>query len=86
MEDEADQIAPILRSKAGQFKTISFLPLTDEGTSYAQAPFESLSQKDATRLRKKLKTVDLAAVYEGGKAKDAAADKFCTNDHCEIPA
>lgn len=83
--DEADQIAPILRSKAGQFKTISFLPLTDEGVSYAQAPFDNLTDKDAEKIRKKLKKVDLLAVYRGGQSEDAVADKFCTNDHCEIP-
>lgn len=82
--DEAEQIAPILRSKAGQFKTISFLPLSDDGDVYPQAPFGWISEKDASKLRKKLKTVDLAAIYDGGEAADAAAEKFCTTDACEI--
>lgn len=83
--EEADQIAPILRSKAGQFKTISFLPLTDEGVTYAQAPFEALSEEGAADRRKKLKKVDMGSIYDDGKAADAAAEKYCTNDHCELP-
>lgn len=84
--DEAEQIGPILRSKAGQFKTISFLPLQGEGEStYPQAPFGHISEVEAVKLRKKLKTVDLAAIYDSGKTADAAGEKFCNNDSCEIP-
>lgn len=80
--DEAEQIAPILRSKAGQFKTISFLPLTEDGVSYAQAPFGSLSAEGAEEIREQLKPVDLTAVYKN--SEDATVEKFCTNDTCTL--
>ena len=82
--DEKDQIQHLLRSKAGQFKTISFLPLTDNGVTYAQAPFEPITHDQAAEIRSSLKKVNLKAVYDGGKAADATDSKFCDTDACEI--
>ncbi|MGW8179373.1 MAG: hypothetical protein ACWGQW_11525, partial [bacterium] len=82
-EDERDQIKHLLRSKSGQFKTISFLPPQDEG-GYAQAPFEAITQEAADKIRKGLKKVNLKAVYDGGKAQDATDSKFCDTDACDI--
>ena len=82
-KDEADQIYPLLRSKAGQFKTISFLPPQDEG-GYAQAPFEVLSAEEAERIRKGLRKVNLKAVYDSGKTADASDSRFCDTEACEI--
>jgi ribonucleoside-triphosphate reductase len=83
-EDERDQIKHLLRSKAGQFKTISFLPLTDDGVTYAQAPFEPITHEKADEIRSSLKKVNLKAVYDGGKAADATDSKFCDTDSCEL--
>lgn len=82
-EDERDQIKHLLRSKAGQFKTISFLPPQGEG-GYAQAPFEAITEETAKEMRSGLKKVNLKAVYDGGKAQDATDSKFCENDTCLI--
>lgn len=85
-QDEADQISHLLKAKAGQFKTISFLPLTEDGNAYAQAPFQQITWEDAKSIRANLSPVDLDAVYDGGEATDGAGDKFCTTDKCELPS
>ena len=83
-EEERGQIKHLLRSKAGQFKTISFLPPLDT-TGFAQAPFEVLAEEDAAEIRKGLKKVSLKKIYDGGKTADAVDTKFCDGDTCELP-
>lgn len=82
-EDEKDEIAPLLRSLQGQLKSISFLPITDDGTSYAQAPYEPLDEKEAIKRMKKIKPLDFSMLY-GDTMEEAQGEQFCTTDKCEI--
>ena len=77
--DEADQLVPLLSSKAGQFKGVSFLPLYAEAT-YAQQPYERISNDDMVESYMNGKSrVDLYST--GG---EAIGDKFCDSDVCLI--
>jgi ribonucleotide reductase alpha subunit len=81
-ESEQQEISPLLRSLQGQVKSLSFLPISEEGTTYAQAPYEPISEEDALKMMKKIKPLDLDAVYSS--AADGSGEKFCTTDVCEI--
>ena len=81
-EDEQNEISPLLRSLQGQVKSLSFLPISDSGTTYAQAPYEPISEEDALKMMKKIKPLDLKALYE--KAEEGEGEKFCTTDVCEV--
>jgi len=81
-DSEKDQISPLLRSLQGQVKSLSFLPISEEGTIYAQAPYEPIDQAEAIKMMKKIKPLDLNALYT--KADDGSGEKFCTTDSCEI--
>jgi len=58
------------------------LPISEEGTIYAQAPYEPIDQAEAIKMMKKIKPLDLNALYT--KADDGSGEKFCTTDSCEI--
>lgn len=75
---EEDQIAPLLASKKGQLKGISFLPLDQK--VYEQAPYEHISEKDATTFTHMV--TNLGDLYSNGQ--DAIGDKFCDSDVCTI--
>ena len=80
--DEQNEISPLLRSLQGQVKSLSFLPISDEGTTYAQAPYEPISEEEAVKMMKKIKPLDLEALYT--KANEGVGEKFCATDVCEI--
>lgn len=79
LPSEENQIAPLLASKTGQIKGISFLPLRDEAV-YAQAPYEAIDVKAAEKFVKKIK--HLNNLYAVGS--EAIGDKFCDSDVCTI--
>lgn len=80
--DEQKEISPLLRSLQGQVKSLSFLPIDESGTAYAQAPYEPISEEEALKRMKKIKPLDLDAVY--ASANEGEGEKFCTTDACEI--
>lgn len=78
---EQDQLLPLLASKDGQFKGVSFLPLGEEAT-YPQQPYEKLdlTEKEIDKKMKSFKSLgDLYAV-----GIEAGGDKFCDTDSCSI--
>lgn len=81
-KDEQEEIAPLLRSKDGEFKSISFLPIDESGTNYAQAPYEPVTSEYAKLYREGLSKIDVKALY--GTGEDVEDEKFCTNDSCTI--
>jgi len=81
-ESERKEISPLLRSLQGQVKSLSFLPISDEGTTYAQAPYEPISEEDALAMMAKIKPLDLNALYIN--ANEGSGEKFCSTDVCEI--
>lgn len=81
--DEKDQLKPLLSSFQGQLKSASFLPIDDSGTTYAQAPYEPISEDDAKTWMDKIVPIDASRLYGTGAA-EFVEDKFCTTDSCEI--
>ena len=78
LPEEADQLVPLLSSKAGQFKGVSFLPLQEEAV-YKQAPYEMITDSSVLESYSGKKKMDLYAV-----TKEAVGDKFCDSDVCLI--
>lgn len=78
-DHEEDQIGPLLASKDGQFKGVSFLRI-GETEVYAQAPYEKVSEENADKMMAKVKL--LGDLYANGM--EAIGDKFCDSDVCEV--
>lgn len=78
-EHEIDQIGPLLASKDGQFKGVSFLQI-GENEVYEQAPYQKVGEALADYLQGKAKP--LGDLYAAGL--EAIGDKFCDSDVCEV--
>lgn len=81
--EEAELIAPLLRIYDGRFKTISFLPLGEQG-AYAQMPYTPMTADEYETATLGLSPVDLTSLYATGK--EVEDEVFCTTDVCELPA
>lgn len=81
---EGDQIGTILSTYEGQFKAISFLPMS--GHEYRQAPYQPLTAEEYEEYTMNLLPLDLESLYLGTDGLDAEGEKFCTTDVCEIKA
>lgn len=81
-QEEKGELAPLLRSLQGQLKSVSFLPIDDDGTSYQQAPYEPMSEEEALRQMAAIKPLDFESLYSTGL--EAQGERFCNTDHCEI--
>lgn len=82
-DSEVKEVGPLLRSLEGQLKSISFLPISSEGTSYAQAPYEPLSEELALSRQRSKSPLDMRALY-GTKALEAAGERFCDTEACAL--
>jgi adenosylcobalamin-dependent ribonucleoside-triphosphate reductase len=81
LPEEREQLLPLLASKDGQFKGVSFLPLDEEAT-YPQQPYEKLSMTPE-EVEAQLSTYkSLGDIYSVGA--EASGDKFCDTDTCSI--
>lgn len=81
LPEEQNQLLPLLASKDGQFKGVSFLPLGEEAT-YPQQPYEKLDLTEK-EIEKKMKSYkSLGDLYAVGA--EAGGDKFCDSDVCSI--
>ena len=81
-KNESEHIGSVLGMYEGQLKTVSFLPMLEEG-AYAQMPYSTITEKDYKTAEFRLWPVDLKSIYEGG-SDDAEGEKFCTTDACLI--
>ena len=81
---EVKELSPLLSSYSGQMKSASFLPIDESGTTYAQAPYEPVSEEDALKWMAEIKPISKTELY-GDSISDFIEDKFCTTDSCEIP-
>ena len=79
-EDEKDQLPALVSAKTGQLKTMSMLPLDVQ--AYAQLPYEAI---DGEVDWGKAKKIDWDLIYDK-IGVEAEGERFCTTDHCEIPA
>ena len=68
----------------GQLKTVSFLPASN--AAYPQMPYSPISVREYDEYCGRLKKIDFSPVYAGslGTGIDAAGERFCTTDVCEI--
>jgi adenosylcobalamin-dependent ribonucleoside-triphosphate reductase len=83
-DDEKDQIGALLRTFDGQLKSISMLPLLEEGGAYAQMPYERIPEDVWETKTGNVLGILWDDLYNGA-ALDAEGEKFCANDVCEIP-
>lgn len=83
-ETEKEQIGAVLRTFEGQLKSISFLPIYEGESSYAQMPYEAITLDEHVKLTKKIKPLNWDGLYDGTKNDDALGEKFCSNDTCTI--
>ena len=64
---------------------ISFLPSSDEGHIYEQAPYEDCTMDEWKVMTKKMpKEIDWKSVKEDVDATTASQELACVGDHCEI--
>ena len=64
---------------------ISFLPSSDEGHIYDQAPYEDCTAEEYKELNKKMPTsIDWKAIKEVIDVTTASQELACVGDHCEI--
>jgi hypothetical protein len=80
---EANQISPILRCLQGQLKSVSFLPISAEGTAYPQAPFEPIEQELGEEQLRSIKPIDVDFLYAQGI--EAEGELYCDGDSCLLP-
>jgi hypothetical protein len=83
--EETGDIGRVIAAYGDQLKTLSFLPMGEEGdpSVYPQMPYESIPEEDFQKKFDGVKPLDFEVLYNG-LLGDAAAEKFCTNDTCEI--
>jgi len=78
-DTEGADIANALNFFQYQLKGISFLPKLNGG-AYPQMPYEEITADEYKEKLKKLKKLDFTNVEQ----HEAVADRFCSNDICEI--
>jgi ribonucleoside-diphosphate reductase alpha chain len=84
---EGLQLERLLAHVAPMVKSLSALPRDGEGEeqTYAQAPYEEISEREANLRRKMLKPIDWTAYKQIGRQEASEADKYCQGMTCEIP-
>lgn len=80
-ETECDAISTVLSMYEGQLKAVSFLPMGNK--TYPQQPYTQISRGEYESYLGRISKIDLSELYVNGT--DAAGEKYCTNDSCEIP-
>jgi hypothetical protein len=81
-ETESKHVAPALHMYEGQLKAVSFLPMGN--TVYPQQPYTQITEKEYLSYINKIKKIDFGAIYDGVDNLEAAGDRYCSNDYCEI--
>lgn len=78
-EREGDQIEDLLTYVVPNIKSISLLPLLDEGSVYEQSPIEQITLEEVKRRKKEILEID----WDKFSGSDGEDSKFCTSDNCE---
>lgn len=81
-ETEGNDIEKVLRMYEGKLKTVSFLPMGN--TTYAQMPYESITEDEYEERRIQISPVNMAPIY-GLEAEDAVGEAYCNTTSCEVP-
>lgn len=82
-QNEKNQIGALLSAFEGQLKSISFLPISETETVYAQMPYEAITPEQYFEHKKTVKSINWDKLYKKS-TEDAVGDKFCSTDRCEI--
>ena len=78
--EEAKDLTRLLYAYEGQWKCVSFLPLSTHG--FLQAPYTPCTKEQYEAARAKLSPVE----FDGLTINHDAEDKFCSGGICEIGA
>lgn len=81
-ETEGKHVGTVLSMYEGQLKTISFLPMLQEG-AYAQMPYGRLTEQEWVDYSYQLLPIDFSPIYQG-LGFEAIGEDGCTTDSCEI--
>lgn len=80
-KDEAKDIKQALEFYQYRLKSVSFLPLLEQG-AYDQMPYEKIDEVKYAKFTSELGELDLSKVKM--EETDKKADMFCSTDYCEI--
>ena len=81
-DEEWDECIDWMWSNRNEYNGISVLPYF--GGTYAQTPFEEITEAEYYELEKHLKSIDLTLVTEGDDNTDLAGEAACAGGMCEI--
>lgn len=76
---EAQDLARLVQAYEGQWKCVSFLPLSTHG--FLQAPYTPCTKEQYEEARAKLSPV----TFDGLTVSHDTEDKFCSGGLCELP-
>jgi adenosylcobalamin-dependent ribonucleoside-triphosphate reductase len=82
-ETEAKDVPTILAMYDGQLKAVSFLPMGNK--VYLQQPYTNITEDEYDAAKTVLSRVDYSVLYDSDSIADAAGERGCTNDVCEVP-
>lgn len=81
-KNEKSSIAPALHMFEGDLKAVSFLPMADH--NYAQPPYRQLTKEEYNSYVGQIANIDFSAIYDGVDNIEAAGERYCTTEGCEI--
>jgi len=81
-DDEWAQVGGWMWRKRNEYNGIAVLPY--HGGSYAQAPFEDITQEEFDEMSKRLHEIDLTNVHEEHDNTDLAGEVACGSGGCEV--
>jgi ribonucleoside-triphosphate reductase len=79
---EGKYVGTVLSMYEGKLKTVSFLPMMEEG-AYPQMPYGQLTQEEFEQSQEELMLIDFTGIYEG-LGWEAIGEEYCTTDACEF--
>jgi hypothetical protein len=83
LPSEASQVAAVLQAFDGKLKSLSFLPMFEDGGAFEQMPYEQVPYTVWQDAWDKVRSLDWDTLY-AGEAGDAEGELYCSTDACEI--
>lgn len=80
-EREGPILGDVLRMYEGQFKSLSFLPMSYD--SYPQMPYTPLTDEEFTKESANILPLNWDALYANGV--EGLGEAYCANGTCEVP-